>query len=170
MSSRKFKEQRDRCRSSGYLKYHFVSDLLSHGKGSRDGFTCELFHRLCDNIPGTVAIIKVNGTNEILGGYIPLVWTNNNPYKWSITTDSFIFSLKTQYLPNSIVSRIIHSNQVIGCYSIRGPPFGDYFFMKDDNRIWSYQHMDAYYEKRLRSEDNHNLLIDEFEVFQVLKS
>ncbi|RIB15929.1 hypothetical protein C2G38_2191329 [Gigaspora rosea] len=57
----------------------------------RDGFTCEIFHKLCDNIPGTVAIIKVNGTNEILGGYNPLVWTSNKSLKLSITTDSFIF-------------------------------------------------------------------------------
>ncbi|RIB08683.1 hypothetical protein C2G38_2211002 [Gigaspora rosea] len=39
---------------------------------SRVGFTRELFHRLYNNIPRTVAIIKFNGTNEILGGYNPL--------------------------------------------------------------------------------------------------
>ncbi|RIB22760.1 hypothetical protein C2G38_2074657 [Gigaspora rosea] len=35
-------------------------------RGSIDGFTCELFHSLCDNIPGTIAVIKVNGTNKYL--------------------------------------------------------------------------------------------------------
>ncbi|RIB14774.1 hypothetical protein C2G38_2143888 [Gigaspora rosea] len=43
-------------------------------RGSRDGFTFETFHRLCDNI--TLVVIKVNGTNEILGAYNPLVWTS----------------------------------------------------------------------------------------------
>ncbi|RIB22081.1 hypothetical protein C2G38_2243527 [Gigaspora rosea] len=137
-------------------------------RGSKDGFTLEIFHRLCDNIPGTVAIIKVNGTNEILGGYNPLVWTSNFPLKWSITTNSFIFSLKTQNLPNSILSRIIHANRVIGNCSYRGPVFGATFYMKDDDKVWTYCHYGTNCEKRLRSND-FDFLIDEFEVFQVLK-
>ncbi|RIB14787.1 hypothetical protein C2G38_2094936 [Gigaspora rosea] len=103
-------------------------------RGTRDGFTHETFHRLCDNIPGTVVVIKINGTNEILGGYNPLVWMPND-------------QLKCLY----------------------GPVFGDYFFMKDDSKRWWYKHYDSYYEKRLRSDDT-SLLIDEFEVFQVLKN
>ncbi|RIB09359.1 hypothetical protein C2G38_2044377 [Gigaspora rosea] len=137
-------------------------------RGSRDGFTREIFHRLCDNLPGTVVIVKVNGTNEILGGYNPLVWTSNNSIKWSITTNSFIFLLKTQNLPNSILSRIIQPNNVIGCSRYHGPVFGGSFYMKNDNKLWYYCHDDIRYEKRLRS-DAYNLLIDEFEVFQVLK-
>ncbi|RIB25726.1 hypothetical protein C2G38_2066762, partial [Gigaspora rosea] len=43
-------------------------------RGSRDGFTGEVFHRICDNIPGTVVAVKINSTNEILGGYNPLIW------------------------------------------------------------------------------------------------
>ncbi|RIB27299.1 hypothetical protein C2G38_2062380, partial [Gigaspora rosea] len=43
-------------------------------KGSKDGFTGGIFHRICDNIPGTVIVIKINSTNEILGGYNPLIW------------------------------------------------------------------------------------------------
>ncbi|RIB22072.1 hypothetical protein C2G38_2076544, partial [Gigaspora rosea] len=134
-------------------------------RGSRDGFTCKIFHKLCDNLPGTVAIIKVNGTNEILGGYNPLVWTSDQ-FKWFATTDSFIFSLKTQNLPNSILSKIIHADNVIGCYSGYGPVFGGSFYMKNGNR-WDYYHNTGCYEKRLRS-DEPNLFIDEFEVFQVL--
>ncbi|RIB22755.1 hypothetical protein C2G38_2074650, partial [Gigaspora rosea] len=62
--------------------------------GTRDGFTCETFHRLCDNIPGTVVVIKVNGTNELLGGYNPLAWKPNDQFKWFSTTDSFIFFIE----------------------------------------------------------------------------
>ncbi|RIB08682.1 hypothetical protein C2G38_2044941 [Gigaspora rosea] len=136
-------------------------------RGTRDGFTPETFHRLCDNIPGTVVIIKVNGTNKILGRYNPLVWTSNNPLEWFSTTDSFIFSLKTQNLPNSILSRIIHANEAIGCFKIYGPVFCGSFFMTNDSKILWYKHYDSDYEKRLRSDDT-SLLIDEFEVFQVL--
>ncbi|RIB28801.1 hypothetical protein C2G38_2157045 [Gigaspora rosea] len=120
-------------------------------------------------MPGTVAIIKVNGTNEILGGYNPLVWMSNYKLKWSKTTDGFIFSLKPQNLPNSILSRIIHANKVIGCCSYYCPVFGNNFGILGDIKQWYYVHIGAYFEKRLRS-DNQNLLIDEFEVFQVLKN
>ncbi|RIB09361.1 hypothetical protein C2G38_2209118 [Gigaspora rosea] len=136
-------------------------------RGSRDGFTRETFHRLCDNTPGTVVVIKVNNKNEILGGYSPLAWACLN--KYLETTDSFIFSLKTQNLPNSILSRIIEAGYAIGCYQDYGPILGGFFSMRNDNKSWRYVHHDTRYEKRLRS-INTNLLIDEFEVFQVLKN
>ncbi|RIB24114.1 hypothetical protein C2G38_2032160 [Gigaspora rosea] len=96
-------------------------------RGSRDGFTSKIFHRLCDNLPGTVVVIKVNNTNEILGGYNPLIWTKQG--KYLSTTNSFIFSLKTPNLPNSILSRIIEANWAIGCYPSYGPIFGGSFYM-----------------------------------------
>ncbi|CAG8530458.1 23702_t:CDS:2 [Gigaspora rosea] len=78
-------------------------------RGSRDGFSSEVFHRLCDNIPGTVVVIKINSTNEILGGYNPLIWqisNHKNGYEYATTADSFIFSLKNENLNQSILSRI----------------------------------------------------------------
>ncbi|RIB24113.1 hypothetical protein C2G38_2070848 [Gigaspora rosea] len=118
-------------------------------------------------MPGTVVVIKVKNTNEILGGYNPLIWTKQG--KYLATTNSFIFSLKTQYLPNSIISRIIRADFAIGCYPKYGPIFGGFFYMQNDNKEWTYNHRDSNYEKRLRPNNNH-ILIDEFEVFQVLKS
>ncbi|CAG8742427.1 4468_t:CDS:1, partial [Dentiscutata erythropus] len=121
---------------------------------------------LCDNIPGTVVIIKVNGSNEILCRYNPLVWTSKG--EWLTTTDGFIFSLKSQNLTNSILSRVIYSDGAIRCYNHFGPKFGGDFYMLNDSKVWSYRHNDLRYEKRLRSV--RSLLIDEFEVFQVLKN
>ncbi|RIB22779.1 hypothetical protein C2G38_2140074 [Gigaspora rosea] len=138
-------------------------------RGSRDGFTREAFHQLCDNLPGTIVVIKVNGTNGILGGYNPLVWTSNNPLEWFTTKDSFIFSLKTQNLPNSILSRIKHANQVIGCANYCGPVFGSTFSMINDSKRWYYAYNNTHYEKPLGSKKKSWLFIDEFEVFQVLK-
>src|SRR5581483_4163456 len=37
-------------------------------RGSRDGFTADKFHKVCDNKSRTLTIIKVKGSNEILGG------------------------------------------------------------------------------------------------------
>src|SRR6266516_3298073 len=46
-----------------YLPYKFKLLL----RGSRDGFTPNKFHTLCDNIPYTVIFVKVKETGEIVG-------------------------------------------------------------------------------------------------------
>src|ERR1051325_8633731 len=73
-----------------HLPYKF--ELLL--RGSRDGFTPKKFHQLCDNKHYTVTFIKVRGTDEILGGYNPIIWISSNSLSpsWSKTKDSFIFS------------------------------------------------------------------------------
>ncbi|GES93658.1 hypothetical protein GLOIN_2v1773702 [Rhizophagus clarus] len=71
-----------------YLPYKL--ELLI--RGSRDGFTPKKFHTLCDNKPNTVTFIKVKGTEEIIGGYNPLIWESSNT--WGETKNSFIFSFK----------------------------------------------------------------------------
>ncbi|RIB25360.1 hypothetical protein C2G38_2166086 [Gigaspora rosea] len=81
-----------------------------------------------------MAIIKVNGTNEILGGYNPLNWTTNY---WG-------------------GCRIIDVDCAIRCNSDYGPIFTNNFMMTDNSKTWKYIHDDAFYEKRLRS-DNENL-------------
>ncbi|RHZ76307.1 hypothetical protein Glove_199g72 [Diversispora epigaea] len=53
----------------------------------------------------TVLIMKVKGTDEILGGYNTLIWDADN-YGCRKTSDSFIFSLKNGGIQNSILSRI----------------------------------------------------------------
>jgi hypothetical protein len=57
------------CRKELYFPYEFKLLL----RGSRDGFTPDKFHSLCDNISKTVTFIKVKGTDEILGGYNPII-------------------------------------------------------------------------------------------------
>src|SRR4051794_35620954 len=56
-----------------YLPYKF--ELLL--RGSRDGFTPKTFHKLCDNKHNTIIFIKVKGTEEILGGYNPIIWSSS---------------------------------------------------------------------------------------------
>ncbi|EXX65415.1 uncharacterized protein OCT59_025345 [Rhizophagus irregularis] len=51
-----------------YLPYKFKLLL----RGSRDGFTPEKFHELCDGKANTVTFINLEGNEEILGGYNPL--------------------------------------------------------------------------------------------------
>src|SRR6266542_4825814 len=72
-------------------------------RGSRDGFSPSKFHEICDNQSHTVSIIKVKNSDEILGGYNPIIWKSDSSY--GITKDSFIFSFKKK---DSILSRVIN--------------------------------------------------------------
>ncbi|RHZ78477.1 hypothetical protein Glove_164g2 [Diversispora epigaea] len=78
-------------------------------RGSRDGFDVKTIYNICDKISNTVIILKVEGTEEILGGYNPIEWEKNNDRSVK-TEESFIFSLKTANLKNSILSRTLNSN------------------------------------------------------------
>ncbi|RIB27666.1 hypothetical protein C2G38_2325355 [Gigaspora rosea] len=80
-------------------------------RGSRDGFSGKDFHKLCDNIPGTVVIVKINITDKILGGYNPLVWKLGLDYV--TMADSFIFSLKNGNMNQSILSRVSYPSKAI---------------------------------------------------------
>ncbi|CAB4435322.1 unnamed protein product [Rhizophagus irregularis] len=56
-----------------YLPYKFKLLL----RGSRDWIHSKKFHELCDDKLYTVTFIKVKGTEEIIGGYNPLVWKSD---------------------------------------------------------------------------------------------
>ncbi|KAG9292159.1 hypothetical protein G9A89_005303 [Geosiphon pyriformis] len=43
-------------------------------RGSRDGFSPNDFHRLCDNNGAKITVIKVKGTGQLIGGYAPKSW------------------------------------------------------------------------------------------------
>jgi hypothetical protein len=77
-----------------YLPYKFKLLL----RGSKDGFTPERFHKLCDNIPYTVIFIKLKETGEIIGGYNPLGWKSSGFHIKA--RDSFIFSFKIRIIIN----------------------------------------------------------------------
>ncbi|RHZ69960.1 hypothetical protein Glove_276g19 [Diversispora epigaea] len=57
----------------------------------------------------SVVVVKVKGTDEIIGGYNPLTWDNTldgKVNKWMEIKNSFIFSLKNGNTQNSILSRV----------------------------------------------------------------
>jgi hypothetical protein len=47
-------------------------------RGIRGGFSPKKFHELCDGKYNTVAFIKIEGSDEIIGGYNPLRWKIGN--------------------------------------------------------------------------------------------
>ncbi|GES83238.1 carbohydrate-binding module family 13 protein [Rhizophagus clarus] len=135
-------------------------------RGSRDGFTTDRFHRICDDIRRTVTIVKVIGSNEILGGYNPIGWTSE--CKWSITKDSFVFSFNNGRIEDYILSRVMNQNYAIsnGCYY--GPSFGDgdLTIVEFDGDCNSYSKKGSY-EKSIRKTGKY-FAVEECEVFQII--
>ncbi|RIB27895.1 hypothetical protein C2G38_2159409 [Gigaspora rosea] len=138
-------------------------------RGSRDGFKSEVFHKLCDNIPGTVVVVKFNSTNEILGGYNPLIWKVDGEY--ATTADSFIFSLKNGNLNESILSRVTNISRAISYYSIsEGPWFSSFDFGMGTGSNLKKWHCSKYvYDKPIRT-SNGWFSINDYEAFQVCKN
>ncbi|RGB41484.1 hypothetical protein C1646_752033, partial [Rhizophagus diaphanus] len=93
-------------------------------RGSRDGFSPRKFHEICDNQSHTISIIKLQGSNEILGGYNPNTWVSN----WChiAEKDSFIFSFKDKNsIENYILSRVKDEQYAIFNHPNYGPTFGN---------------------------------------------
>ncbi|RIB07204.1 hypothetical protein C2G38_2114409 [Gigaspora rosea] len=139
---------------------------------SRDGFDVKTFHRLCDYIPGLIVVIKVENSNEILGGYNPLCWksTNNGWNGWLKAPGSFIFSLKNENMKESILSRVNDQSDAI-CYNQDyGPWFHSFgHYDPDGPKQWSYRSSNTY-QPSIRNAANDKFFIDDYEVFQICKN
>jgi hypothetical protein len=152
-----------------YLPYKFKLLL----RGSQDGYTPEIFHKLCDNIPHTVTFIKVKETEEIIGGYNPLVWESHKDGKWGKTKDSFIFSFKNKNnFKDPILSHVKDTNHALYFHDGYGPTFdGDlliYVKEKDGDKEYnSHNCKHDSYEKKIR--DVEKFSMEDYEVFQIVK-
>jgi hypothetical protein len=153
-----------------YLPYKFKLLL----RGSRDGFTPEKFHELCDGKPNTVTFIKVKGVEEILGGYNPLKWETTG--KWRETNDSFIFSFKNKNIKNAILSKVIDAKRALDYSDQCGPQFGKdlnvssyKYFNSDASTAFDETFCKKYsYEKMIRDTED-DFSIEDYEVFQIIR-
>ncbi|RHZ77482.1 hypothetical protein Glove_177g131 [Diversispora epigaea] len=149
-------------------------------RATRDGFAPQTFWNLCRDHTRTVVIIKVKGTDEIVGGYNPSAWDDDYIYKWVITYDSFIFSLKNGNIQNSIISRVKDPLYAIFKYDKKnkhyGPRFGLDFEMYSnkskvalDSRCCC-RNKSIYYEKPIRASTlSEYFSIIDYEVFKIVK-
>jgi hypothetical protein len=103
-------------------------------RASRDGNTVEEFHKKCDYKGATIVIIKVEGSEQIIGGYNPFNWNSSNNYM--TTTNSFIFSFTERM--NIKTGKVGYSNgkYSVGCYLTHGPIFGGDFFCHNNSTTW----------------------------------
>ncbi|GES93578.1 hypothetical protein GLOIN_2v1882540 [Rhizophagus clarus] len=156
-----------------YLPYKFKLLL----RGSRDGFTPKRFHELCDYKRNTVTFIKIEGTEEIIGGYNPIIWESSSfpswlTLCWGETKDSFIFSFKNRNnFKDAIVSYVKNMNCALLFSDNAGPNFGNDIIICSSNESTNYDKFrcnNCYYEKPIRDSDDYNN-IEDYEVFQIIK-
>ncbi|RIB18897.1 hypothetical protein C2G38_1311920 [Gigaspora rosea] len=150
-------------------------------RGTRDGFTKDSFWKLCDKRTHLVVVMKVKGTDEILGGYNPIGW--DKPIIdifFKECKDSFIFSLKNGTIQNSTLSRVEDPETAICCSSHYGPAFGGGMFDPDllviyDDHIQKWWNCQTSYEQTIRNESTFDCFsvsffsVEEYEVFQITK-
>ncbi|CAB4427797.1 unnamed protein product [Rhizophagus irregularis] len=140
-------------------------------RGSRDGFTPNKFHEICDNQSRIVAIIKVKDSNEILGGYNPIEW--NPGLSYGVTKFSFIFSFMNENINDHIISRVKEKKKAINYSNCFGPSFGieDLIIFGgdlDDFRQKNNCCKMRSYEKNIRETED-KFSIEEYEIFQIKK-
>ncbi|RHZ73624.1 hypothetical protein Glove_230g190 [Diversispora epigaea] len=149
-------------------------------RGSKDGFAPRNFWNICDGHSNTIVVAKIEGTNEIIGGFNPLSWDEPKG-KWMKTNKSFIFSFKDGNSQNSILSRVRNEKLALW-YPYNndkdsfGPIFGNSeFTMKSkvsdftedgQSRCWNSDY--NYYEKPIRTTNDYFSIID-YEVFEVVQ-
>ncbi|CAG8623899.1 6541_t:CDS:2 [Paraglomus occultum] len=109
--------------SSSLSQAYSFSLLL---RGSREGFSTDVFHSVCDNKGPTVVISQVSETGELVGGYNPIDWLSTPVITYAITQEAFLFSLQRDNVKNAILSRVKAKATAICYNSARGPVFGNY--------------------------------------------
>ncbi len=140
-------------------------------RGSRDGFTPKKFHTLCDGKPNTVTFVKVKVTEEILGGYNPLIWKST--YSYDQTKDSFIFSFKNKdnFFKDAILSNVNKTDYAICNHREYGPCFITDLILRSSNETRAYDFVyckKSSYVKKIRDTEN-EFFIEDYEVFQIIR-
>ncbi|GES98950.1 carbohydrate-binding module family 13 protein [Rhizophagus clarus] len=131
-------------------------------RGTRDGFTPEKFHEICDDQSHTVTIVKLQDSNEILGGYNPIAWKSGQNF--DTAKDSFIFSFKdNNNIENHILSRVKFEWLAVYNFDGVGSSFGG-ADLTLNNEMGSCSQWA--YENPIR-ETNDTFFCAEYEVFQI---
>ncbi|EXX77646.1 BTB/POZ domain-containing protein [Rhizophagus irregularis DAOM 181602=DAOM 197198] len=147
--------------------YYFDKDIPYHFKliyrASRDGNRSEVFYRKCNNKGTTIVVVKIKGSEQIFGGYNPVIWRSYGNY---MMTSSFIFSFTNR---KNIKTAKVGYESSINFYPDYGSMYGCYLTCNGEGNIWGVD------DSFLRNYLNINIPLagyvetDDYEVFQVTK-
>ncbi|GBB84335.1 hypothetical protein RclHR1_10960004 [Rhizophagus clarus] len=130
--------------------------------GSRNGFSPQKFHKICDNKSRTLTIVKVKDSNEILGGYNPVLWKSKSSY--GTANNSFIFSFNNDA---HILSRVKNEHTAILNDSSYGPSFGNSDLILFGNNSYDGGYCKrSSYEKSIRKIED-TFFVEDYEVHQI---
>ncbi|CAB4400149.1 unnamed protein product [Rhizophagus irregularis] len=136
-------------------------------RASRDGNTAAAFHNKCNNKRATIIVIKIKGTNQIVGGYNPLDWEGGGIIK--DTQDSFIFNFTDfRDINTGKIGRVTSASYALICNHQWGPIFGNghdlSMYPDNQNNKW-YSNPMTYPNLNIPR----NFEIDDYEAYQVVK-
>ncbi|CAB4431912.1 unnamed protein product [Rhizophagus irregularis] len=136
-------------------------------RASRDGNTAAAFHNKCNNKRATIIVIKIKGTNQIVGGYNPLDWEGSGIIK--DTQDSFIFNFTDfRDINTGKIGRVTSASYALICNHQWGPIFGNghdlSMYPDNQNNKW-YSNPMTYPNLNIPR----NFEIDDCEAYQVVK-
>ena len=136
-------------------------------RATRDGDTTNSFHKKCNNIKGTLMIVKTS-KNFIFGGYTNEIWNEDKSYRKD--DNAFCFSLNLNKIYKSK-----KTNYSINCNNSNNYGFGNYFFSINNNCLSKGGMMNdglnvSYDNQKMENEINNgetNYQIVEVEVFEI---
>ncbi|RHZ86456.1 hypothetical protein Glove_50g49 [Diversispora epigaea] len=143
--------------STGNIPYEF--ELIF--RGTRNGIFPQPF---CNIYHGHVVVMKVRGTNEILGCYYNLSTWDDFNLRCVEINDNFIFSLKNGNIQNSILSRA--KRPVI--FDRFSQFVGDFYIYSSNNKTYCDIEF-SHYEKPIRTSSHSRIAIVNYEIFKIVK-
>ncbi|CAG8536891.1 4004_t:CDS:2 [Paraglomus brasilianum] len=140
-------------------------------RGSRDGFTPDVFHERCDGQGPAVVILRIKGSKQVIGGYNPIGWRGLLKSRWVYTKDSFLFSLgHRNKASDAKLSRISPGNEAI----YDDPEFGPCFGKTDLDMRIKFDEENCSAVCRSYNENivdtSEKFAIDEYEVFRIVST
>lgn len=168
-----FLEKRLKNNDEILMKKNVVYKLLY--RASQDGYNVQTFHQKCDNIFGTLTIVKTTKGMRF-GGYTEKQWNGDNLERKDCKDICFCFSLDLF----KIYNHNENSGSSISCYKSYGPYFygGDknvFYIINKNGKLYgvtkyttncnSFGKIDKDYEINNGSDE---FIVIELEVFQIL--
>ena len=138
-------------------------------RATKDGDSSKEFHNKCDNIKGTLTLVKTKKA-FIFGGYTNEIWNNNGGF-FRKDNDAFCFSIDLKKIYKFKKSE----NSSIKCDKDYGPYFGVTFFGINNNCLINggmmNEGLNKYYEGQEKENEINNgeinFGVEEVEVFEI---
>ena len=155
--------------NENFLKNKIFKPKLLY-RATKDGDSSEMFHKKCDNIKGTLTLVKTKKA-FIFGGYTNMKWTDYSCYdRDRKDDDAFCFSIDLKKIYKSK-----KTDRSIQCDNDYGPIFGSTFFRINNNCLINGGKMDEKLNENYEGQQKENEInngetnfgIIEVEVFDI---